>query len=64
MDGDKFEIVACQWEEPGAATGWDWKLIAVDSTRGRLFAAVDAWPHFKGFGTSKPKQRIESGPGE
>ncbi len=63
MDGEKFEIDACQWEEPGAATGWDWKMIAVDSTRGRLFAAVDARPHFAGFGASKPNQRIEQGSG-
>ncbi len=61
MDGDKFEIVACQWEEPGAVTGWDWKMIAIDTTRERLFAAVDAWPHFKGFSTPSPKQEIESG---
>ena len=61
MDGDKCEVVACQCEEPGAVTGWDWKMIAIDSTRGRMFAAVDAWPHFKGFGTPKPTQGIESG---
>lgn len=57
IEGDKFEIVACQWEEPNAASGWDWKMIAIDSTRGRLFAAVDAWPHFEDFGTPKPKQK-------
>ncbi len=63
MDGDKFEILATQWEEPGAATGWDWKMIAIDTTRGRLFAAVDAWPHFKGLRTPRPKQEIELGVG-